>query len=232
MSEFPTESEHYIDVLEGRSRWCVVHGDALTVLRGMNGAPGFAIVSDPPYGTGWARGGGLRAGEFHAKHEKPAWDVFDVSWLELVRLAKFAAVFGPGSQRDALVAAVGGGAMWWKKTNPRPNGPDRDVIAVRPAEHDWREFVAYNGDTPLHPCEKSLDLMLPIVALTAAVDVVLDPFAGSGSTGVAAIRLGRRVVLIEQDAGYAALIRERMQAEELQTSLAAARAGQEPLFRV
>ncbi len=39
MSEFPTESEHYIDVLEGRSRWCVVHGDALTVLRGMNGAP-------------------------------------------------------------------------------------------------------------------------------------------------------------------------------------------------
>ena len=61
-------------------------------------------------------------------------------------------------------------------------------------------------------------------------DLILDPFAGSGTTGVAALRLGRRCILIEKDPKYAALCRERMTAEESSSTLQAKRAGQEPLF--
>ena len=40
--------------------------------------------------------------------------------------------------------------------------------------------------------------------------LILDPFAGSGTTGVAALAEGRRAVLIEREAEYAADIRERL----------------------
>jgi DNA modification methylase len=41
-------------------------------------------------------------------------------------------------------------------------------------------------------------------------DVVLDPFAGIGTVGEAAVKLGRRFVLIEQDEQYFSVIRERV----------------------
>lgn len=61
-------------------------------------------------------------------------------------------------------------------------------------------------------------------------DLIIDPFAGSGTTGVAALRLGRRVILIEREPKWAELCRERLQAEESGSTLAARRAGQGTLF--
>ena len=77
-----------------------------------------------------------------------------------------------------------------------------------------------------HPTQKPVALMMWCLGLAKATGVVLDPFAGSGTTGVAALRLGRRVILIEKDPKYAALCVERMRAEELGQSLEAMRAGQ------
>lgn len=51
-----------------------------------------------------------------------------------------------------------------------------------------------------HPTEKPVGLMGAIVEWTAGT--VLDPFMGSGTTGVACMRLGRRFVGIEIDEGY------------------------------
>ncbi len=44
--------------------------------------------------------------------------------------------------------------------------------------------------------------------------IVLDPFAGSGSTGMAAYRTGRRYILIEKEAEYAEIARARIQHEK------------------
>lgn len=86
------------------------------------------------------------------------------------------------------------------------------------------------GDKP-HPTTKPLPLMLELVELfTDPGELVLDPFCGSGTTGVACLRLGRRVILIERDAKYAEIARERMEAEVAGLSLTAARAGQLGLF--
>ena len=83
----------------------------------------------------------------------------------------------------------------------------------------------------VHPTQKPVALMLDLVRdFTDEDEVLLDPFAGSGTTGVAALRLGRRAILIEKDPKYATLARERMMAEEAGSTLRAQRAGQGVLF--
>ena len=79
----------------------------------------------------------------------------------------------------------------------------------------------------VHETQKPESLMLELVELfTDPGDIVLDPFCGSGTTGVACLRLGRRFIGIEKDAKYAAVARERLTAESQGLSLRDARAGQ------
>jgi site-specific DNA-methyltransferase (adenine-specific) len=64
-----------------------------------------------------------------------------------------------------------------------------------------------------HPTQKPLALVSRCLrASTSVGDVVLDPFAGSGTTGVAAVSLGRRFIGIEKDATYRQLSCDRIQA--------------------
>lgn len=84
-----------------------------------------------------------------------------------------------------------------------------------------------DGTLRVHTTQKPLPLMLELVSLfTDEDEVILDPFAGSGTTGVAAIRFGRRFIGIERNEKYAALARERLEAESQGLSLRDARAGQ------
>ena len=65
--------------------------------------------------------------------------------------------------------------------------------------------------TKYHPTEKSVDLMRILVEnSTKEGDVVLDPFMGSGSTGVACKELGRRFIGIEIDTKYYDIAKKRM----------------------
>jgi DNA modification methylase len=62
-----------------------------------------------------------------------------------------------------------------------------------------------------HPTVKPVDLMGWLVRLVCPPGgLVLDPFAGSGSTGVAALREGRRFLGIERDSEYAQIARARL----------------------
>lgn len=88
------------------------------------------------------------------------------------------------------------------------------------------------GKTPrLHETQKPEELIIAILAdFSEPNEVVLDCCAGSGTCGVAALRLGRRVILVERDAKWAEVCRERLTAEEQNSTLAARRAGQIPMF--
>lgn len=88
-----------------------------------------------------------------------------------------------------------------------------------------------SGGAHDHETQKPLPLMIELVELfTDSGEAVLDPFAGSGTTGVACLRLGRRFLGIEKSEKYAALARERLEAESKGLTLRDARAGQIPLF--
>lgn len=107
---------------------------------------------------------------------------------------------------------------------PRWNGGGARGVWAYPvvsAVNDGRE----------HPTPKPLALMLDLVnAFTDPGDVILDPFCGSGATGVAALVSGRRFIGIEVKAQWAQLSRERLLATETDSTLQAQRRGQMPLF--
>lgn len=66
-----------------------------------------------------------------------------------------------------------------------------------------------------HPHQKPVALPKALIeASTKHGDIVLDPFAGSGTTGVACMKTGRRAILIESAAKYIPLIQHRLQAAE------------------
>jgi adenine-specific DNA-methyltransferase len=60
----------------------------------------------------------------------------------------------------------------------------------------------YTGN-PLHPTQKPLSVLTPLIeSFSKPGQIVLDPFAGSGSTCAAALQLGRRYFGIELDPKY------------------------------
>jgi site-specific DNA-methyltransferase (adenine-specific) len=67
-----------------------------------------------------------------------------------------------------------------------------------------------------HPCPKPEPLMARLVEqFTDEGDLILDPFAGSGTTGVAAKRLGRRCILIEINEAYCEVAARRLSQDAL-----------------
>jgi DNA modification methylase len=62
-----------------------------------------------------------------------------------------------------------------------------------------------------HPSQKPIRLLQEIIQkFTQPGDTILDPFAGSGTTGIAAVRTGRNAILIEKDPGYFAIMSKRI----------------------
>ena len=70
-----------------------------------------------------------------------------------------------------------------------------------------------------HIAQKPEALMADILAITAVGAVVLDPFMGSGSTGLACLTLGRAFIGCEIDPGYFAIAQRRIAAAQAQLIL-------------
>lgn len=103
---------------------------------------------------------------------------------------------GPAMAVEAFVTAwCGRGYSQW-------NGGGRRNLFTHPTNASDRDGR--------HPTEKPIALMLELLELfTNEDDLVLDPFMGSGSTGVACVRRGRRFIGIEKDPEYFAIACER-----------------------
>ena len=81
-----------------------------------------------------------------------------------------------------------------------------------------------------HPTQKPVALIDRCLrASTNEGDLVLDPFAGSGSTGVAALQLSRRFVGIELDEEFVRVAQQRL--AEVQSSLTSPPPPPPPIFR-
>lgn len=89
----------------------------------------------------------------------------------------------------------------------------REMNHGRQMKSVWT-FTAPNGgekEFGKHPTQKPVALLERIIlSCTTEGDLILDPFAGSSTTGVAAVRLGRRYIGVELDAGYLELSTKRL----------------------
>lgn len=108
---------------------------------------------------------------------------------------------GTGFEPCTIAHARGVGGMRW-------NGGGS--LAV------WTHFTAKGDGRPEgHPCPKPLPLMVELVKLfTDEGETILDPFAGSGTTGVAAKLNGRKAILIEREEKYCAVAAKRLRETE------------------
>lgn len=106
-------------------------------------------------------------------------------------------------------------------TGDRPaTGWEAIVIAHRPGKKRWNGGgkhgvwtfpIVSGGSDRLHTTQKPEALMEALVRdFTDPGDLILDPFAGSGTTGVAALRNGRRFIGWERDPKYHAIATKRL----------------------
>lgn len=71
-----------------------------------------------------------------------------------------------------------------------------------------------------HPTQKPMAVILPFLNhLTEPGQTILDPFMGSGTTGVACVQTGRNFIGIEKDAGYFAIAQRRIAEAQMQLQL-------------
>lgn len=247
------------DVLDGRARWCVVEGDCLDVMADIPDGAVDHVITDPPFTQRTSDNMRSRIGDSGRRHID--FDGIDGMEPALTRLflacsKRWVVAFCALEQIGTYAAAAG--TSWvrgtvWHRTNSAPQftgdrpGQACEGVAImhRKGRKRWNRgghSLLWRGPTVNavndtsrgieHPTVKPLWLMQDsIEAFTDPNDLILDPFAGSGTTGVAALRLGRRVILIEREPKWAELCRERLRAEETGSTLQAARAGQEPLFK-
>lgn len=125
----------------------------------------------------------------------------------------------PGQGFESIAIAHAKGRKAW-------NGGGKHAVWTHALEHGHGSGVRNE-----HPTQKPIALMMELVAdFTSRDEVVLDPFAGSGTTGVACVRSGRRFVGIEREPRYFELAVERLRAESAGTTVEAARAGQMALL--
>jgi DNA modification methylase len=71
----------------------------------------------------------------------------------------------------------------------------------------------------VHPSQKPIELMMDCLSMVPEAKIVVDPFMGSGSAGVAAVKMGRQFVGIEMHAPYFEIARERIENAQRQERL-------------
>lgn len=157
-----------------------------------------AVVTDPPYGIGfaaqptkWQR----RAGQ-----EPETWDdgVVDVD----LRAFGSAQIIWGGNHYDLPPAR--GWLSWFKPDAPPSMG--HFELAWTSLDQPTRQIMCSIGATNLervgHPTQKPLAVMRWSLAQIPEARSILDPFMGSGTTGVACVKLGRKFIGIEVEPKY------------------------------
>lgn len=215
------------DVLAGRKRWTVITADCLAVLPTIPAGSVDAVVTDIPYGEVNRESGGLR----NLDKGKADDVTFPLSFVvsECLRLAASTYVWCGTEQvselRGGFVAAGLTTRLGiWEKTNPSPMNGERIwlssieccVFARKPLAYFTEHCASpvWRGPTEpnqIHPTQKPEWLMRRLLTASVPLEgVALDFCVGSGTTGVAAMKMGQRFIGIEISEQYAAIARRRI----------------------
>jgi site-specific DNA-methyltransferase (adenine-specific)/modification methylase len=183
-------------------------GDCLEVLPTLGRVD--AVVTDPPYGIGYDPT--TYSGASFSRGVRGDDQAFDPSVLLRIDARK---VLWGANNYSALLPR-GGWFVWDKRCSEAA-----DRVLGSPFELAWTDNPKsyriarilhagkLNADgmqaqlARQHPTQKPIRLMKWCIdQLPATTKIILDPFMGSGTTGVAALQLGRKFIGVELDPGY------------------------------
>lgn len=209
--------------------------DCLTVLPTLGKVD--CVITDPPWGIGAGSGTtSLERGK--ALYQTDTFDDCE-EYVSRVCVTAFAAALELAGGRGLLASGV---KCMWLYPRPRAVGGFYQPAAVGMSPWGFAGFnpVLFYGKDPRdgkgqssvmttltarpstdgHPCakpDKAMDWMVNKGAL--AGETILDPFMGSGTTGVAALRHGCNFIGIEIEPKYFEIAKRRIQAEAAQGKL-------------
>jgi site-specific DNA-methyltransferase (adenine-specific)/modification methylase len=168
-----------------------------------------SVITDPPYGINEnskkvASRGNMAAPKDYGDFD---WDKFRPSdeLIEMIRTkGKYQAFFGGN------YFSLPPTSCWlvWDKLNGSNDFADCELAwtnwpkAVRRLQWRWNGMIRQGNEERYHPTQKPLEVMKWLIELCPKSDEILDPFMGSGTTGVAAIQMGRKFIGIEREHKY------------------------------
>lgn len=213
--------------------WTLYHGDCLEILPGLEAGSIDAVVTDPPYGIAWHKSENkARKSRAHAGIANDDNVAARDAALELcagipaVVFGSFYAPF-PDDLRQVLVwhkpadAGVVGSTTGFRRdaepiflVGPWPRQDVRWSSVVR----SYRAGIAAIAAETGHPHTKPVDVIEGLIASMPG-NAILDPFTGSGTTGVACLKTGRKFIGIEIDEGYCEIAAKRLRHAEEDTAL-------------
>lgn len=190
----------------------LIHGDCREIITELQGAFS-AVVTDPPYGVNLKRGDSRISTRIAGDLAPP-----EIAWV-----ADFPAIVWGGNNFCDQLPRSTGWLVWDKAESPKSRHSQAEVAwcnvtrCIRVHKQAFRGFMAtaaFDSDR-CHPTQKPVKLMMWCLSFLPQDCTVIDPFMGSGSTGVACVRTGRNFIGIEVDKGYFRIARERIAAEKM-----------------
>jgi site-specific DNA-methyltransferase (adenine-specific) len=221
----------------------IICGDCLEIMRDMQDNSVDLVLTDPPYNVGI---------DYDTASDNFSVDEYD-SKIKALKSAINCEHWGIllGSKTETLLT-------WWKNFDNakqiiirvganvntvlggfRPQY--RSVLVTKKSLKWWSDLwedVRFPGEGYFfneprynHPCHAPLRLMEKLIeCLSVPGDLIFDPFCGSGTTCVAAKRLGRRYIGIDISPEYCEIARKRLEAEEKGITVKELDKGQKSLF--
>lgn len=190
----------------------LILGDCLEVLPTLGKID--ACVTDPPYGM--KRDGKPPSTSSHGGHkgyEFKGWDASapdKAAFDAIMAASRDQIIWGANFFPQHLPPSMGW--LFWDK-GQRIDQSDGE-LAFTSLPKALRVFTlnraAIAQDGAVHPTQKPLTLMKWCLGFLPDAETILDPFMGSGTTGVACVKLGRKFIGIEIDEGYFDIACERI----------------------
>jgi len=202
----------------------LILGDCLSIMPMLGKVD--CVVTDPPYGIGESGAKSASRGKLAAadKYTHKNWDAdtADEAVYLAVSIAKNSIVFG-GNYYDLPPTSCW---LVWDKQNGANDFADCELAwtnlekAVRRIYWRWNGMIRKGKDVREHPTQKPVGVMeWCIKHLPETAQTILDPFAGSGTTGVACVNLGRKFIGIEKDPDYFEIMCRRIDDAHRQADL-------------
>ena len=179
-----------------------------------------AVITDPPYGIGQDGGAQRTRGKKYTNGEKLGWDTSrpEKKVFDLMETAGDVRIYWGGNYfADYLPASMGW--LYWEK---RMGGDFADgELAWTSQDRALRQFSYFKKNSGYeHPTQKPVELMCWCIDICKNnPQTILDPFMGSGTTGVAAVQMDRSFIGIEREKKYFDIAAKRIEQAAAQGKL-------------